>query len=286
MEHRHVFVAFLSFCMSLRLVLVCAKVQLPLPRLPPKPHIPQQTPLDARWYQGTATWYGEPEGSGSNGGACGYGKMVDVKPLKYRVSAAGPMLFKKGKGCGACYKVKCTDKELCAKRAVTVIITDECPGCPPVHFDLSGAAFGRMAVKGKNSHLRNKGRLPIIFKRISCLYPGKNMSFHVNEGSSPYWLSLRPEFVKADGEIGSMYLKQGDSTEWMPMTNLWGANWAVTKGPLKGPFSVRLITTTGKSFTSKNVIPHNFSPKASYISTGNGNPKRNVKPLATKKQLT
>ncbi|KAE9599859.1 hypothetical protein Lal_00046348 [Lupinus albus] len=254
MQRHRVFVAFFSlcFCSSLRLMLVCAK---------------DEEPLDKGWYRGTATWYGEPEGSGSTGGACGYGPMVNEKPFMYRVSAAGPKLYKKGKGCGACYKVKCRDKEMCAKRAVTVIITDECPGCPPVHFDLSGAAFGRMAVEGKNGHLRNKGRLPIIFKRVSCQYPGKEISFHVNDGSSPHFLSVLVKFVRGDGEISSMYLQQGGSKEWMPMTNLWGANWAITKGPLKGPYSLRIITNTGKSFTSKNVIPNNFSPKTTYTAS-------------------
>lgn len=91
----------------------------------------------------------------NSGGACGYGTLVDVKPLKGRVAAVGPVLFKKGEGCGACYKVKCLDRSICSKRAVTVIITDECPGCRTdrTHFDLSGSAFGRMAVVGENGQL-------------------------------------------------------------------------------------------------------------------------------------
>ena len=105
------------------------------------------------------------------GGACGYGTMVDVKPLKARVGAVGPVLFKNGEGCGACYKVKCLDPSICSKRAVTVIITDECPGCPSdrTHFDLSGAAFGRMALGGENGQLRNRGEIPVIYRRYACI---------------------------------------------------------------------------------------------------------------------
>jgi len=80
---------------------------------------------------------------------------------------SGVMLFKKGEGCGACYKVKCLDHSICSKRAVTVIVTDECPGCPSdrTHFDLSGSAFGRMAFAGENGQLRNRGEIPVVYRR-------------------------------------------------------------------------------------------------------------------------
>jgi hypothetical protein len=69
--------------------------------------------------------------------------LVDVVPMKARVGAVSPVLFKNGEGCGACYKVRCLDSSICSRRAVT----DECPGgvCSGgrTHFDLSGAAFGR-----------------------------------------------------------------------------------------------------------------------------------------------
>lgn len=125
--------------------------------------------VDPHWHPATATWYGSPEGDGSDGGACGYGSLVDVKPFRARVGAVSPVLFKGGEGCGACYKVRCLDRSICSRRAVTVIITDECPGgyCSNgrTHFDLSGAAFGRMAVSGGGGQLRNRGELPIIYRR-------------------------------------------------------------------------------------------------------------------------
>lgn len=103
------------------------------------------------------------------GGACGYGSLVDVKPFRARVGAVSPVLFKGGEGCGACYKVKCLDESICSRRAVTVIITDECPGgyCSNgrTHFDLSGAAFGRMAVSGDGGELRNRGEISVIYRR-------------------------------------------------------------------------------------------------------------------------
>jgi hypothetical protein len=44
--------------------------------------------------------------------------------------------------------------------------------------------------------------------RTACKYGGKNIAFHVNEGSTPFWLSLLIEFEDGEGDIGSMQLKQ------------------------------------------------------------------------------
>ncbi|KAJ6878171.1 hypothetical protein NC651_030802 [Populus alba x Populus x berolinensis] len=226
---------------------------------------------DLHWKPATATWYGSPDGDGSDGGACGYGSLVDVKPLRARVGAVSPILFKNGEGCGACYKVRCLDKSICSERAVTIIVTDECPGgyCSNghTHFDLSGAAFGHMAISGENGQLRNRGEIPVIYRRTPCKYPGKNIAFHVNEGSTDYWLSLLVEFEDGDGDVGSMHIREAGGTEWLEMNHLWGANWCVIRGPLKGPLSVKLTTlSTGRTLSARDVIPRNWVPKATYTS--------------------
>ncbi|KAJ6349002.1 hypothetical protein OIU77_006564 [Salix suchowensis] len=243
---------------------------------------------DLHWKPATATWYGSPEGDGSDGecslyvpgivfpicdfgaafffildlffsvfmvvklgdlthfsprplawyklmgkeGACGYGSLVDVKPLRARVGAVSPVLFKNGEGCGACYK-----------------------------------PFGRMAISGENGLLRNRGILPVIYRRTPCKYPGKNIAFHVNEGSTDYWLSLLVEFEDGDGDVGSMHIREAGGTEWLEMTHVWGANWCIVRGPLKGPFSVKLTTlATGRTLSAREVIPRNWAPKATYTS--------------------
>ncbi|XP_059663148.1 expansin-B3 isoform X2 [Cornus florida] len=248
----------LLFSLCLLVVVVVAVSPKPLHRL-----------SDPHWHPATATWYGDPNGDGSDGGACGYGSMVDVKPFRARVGAVSPVLFKGGEGCGACYKVKCLDKSICSRRAVTVIITDECPGCSGSrpHFDLSGAAFGRMAVAGNSNHLRDRGELSVIFRRTPCKYPGKNIAFQVNEGSTNYWLSLLVEFEDGDGDVGSMHIREASSSEWLEMSHLWGANWCIIGGPLRGPFSVKLTTlSTATTLSARDVIPRSWSPKATYTS--------------------
>ncbi|KAL6538266.1 Expansin-B16 [Orobanche gracilis] len=226
---------------------------------------------DPYWLPATATWYGSPEGDGSDGGACGYGPLVDVKPFRARVGAVSPVLFKDGEGCGACYKVRCGDRSLCSRRAATVIITDECPGgyCSNgrTHFDLSGAAFGRMAIAGEGGQLRNRGLITVFYRRTPCKYIRKNIAFHVNEGSTNYWLSLLVEFEDGDGDIGFMQIKQANSNKWLQMTHIWGANWCIIDGPLQGPFSIKLTTlSTRKTLSARDVIPSDWAPKVTYTS--------------------
>jgi hypothetical protein len=108
-----------------------------------------------------------------------------------------------------------------------------------------------------------------VFKytRTACKYGGKNIAFRVNEGSTNFWLSLLVEFEDGQGDIGSMQIKQANSVEWLDMKHVWGATWCLVRGPLVGPFSVRLTTLSAqKALTARDVIPRNWKPTATYTS--------------------
>lgn len=62
-------------------------------------------------------------------------------------------------------------------------------------------------------------------------------------------------------------IMQANSNEWMEMAHVWGATWCINGGPLEGPFSVKLTTlSTAKTLSARDVIPRNWSPKATYTS--------------------
>ena len=68
-------------------------------------------------------------------------------------------------------------------------------------------------------------------------------------------------------EIATWMWMQANSAQWQDMQHIWGATWSLTPGPLVGPFSVRLTTLSGKqTLTAQDVIPKNWTPKATYTS--------------------
>ncbi|XAR54154.1 hypothetical protein NMG60_11029171 [Bertholletia excelsa] len=232
---------------------------------------------DYNWSPAVATWYGSPTGAGSDGGACGYQNDVDQPPFSSMVSAGGPSLFKSGKGCGACYQVKCMADAACSGTPVTVVITDECPGGPcisdPVHFDLSGAAFGAMAVSGRADQLRQAGVVQIQYKRVECSYPGVPVAFHVDAGSNANYFAVLVEHEDGDGDLSAVDLKEAPDTDaWLPMKQSWGAVWNLdSSAALRAPFSIKLIDESGRTLVAENVIPTDWQPGKTYRSIVNFN---------------
>ncbi|XP_021887094.1 putative expansin-B2 [Carica papaya] len=236
---------------------------------------------DSDWSPAAATWYGSPTGAGTDGGACGYGPTVDQPPFSAMVSAGGASLFKEGKGCGACYQVKCTsdDNKVCSGNPVSVVITDNCPGGPcasdSIHFDLSGTAFGAMANSDDADQLRNAGVLKIQYRKVECNYPQKTVTFHIDSGSNSNYFATLIEYEDGDGELAGVELKQAlDSDTWLPMQQSWGAVWKLDSGStLRAPFSLRLTAMgTNDTLIVTAVIPAGWQPGQSYRSLVNFKP--------------
>lgn len=231
------------------------------------------------WYTAGATWYGSPNGAGSDGGSCGYGNIVSEAPFSSMVTGIGPSLYKSGKECGACYLIKCTNNPSCSRKTARVVITDFCPGgaclSDAAHFDLSGTAFGAMAIPGQEDKLRDAGVLKIRFARVPCDYSGKTIVFHVDQGSNPNYIAVVIEFEAGDGDLARVDLKQASSSdeanEWLEMNQSWGAVWQLNPGfELRPPLSIRLTSQySAQTLVAKNVIPVGWRPGATYRSVVN-----------------
>ncbi|XP_047077194.1 expansin-B11-like [Lolium rigidum] len=230
------------------------------------------------WLAGGATYYGAPNGDGSDGGACGYQSAVGSRPFSSMISAAGPSLYKEGKGCGACYEVKCdsASNSACSGQPATVVITDSCPGgaclVEAAHFDMSGTSMGAMAKPGMADKLRAGGILKIQYKRVPCKYPGVSIAFRVDQGSNPFYLEVLIEFEDDDGDLSAVDLMEANCGTWSPMAQNWGALYRLnsnTGKPLRGPFSLRLTSDSGRKLVVNNVIPASWAPGATYRSLVN-----------------
>ena len=222
------------------------------------------------WLAGGATYYGTPNGDGSDGGACGYQTAVGQKPFSSMIAAGSSSLFKGGKGCGACYEVKCTSSSACSDQPATVVITDESPSLgDAAHFDMSGTSMGAMAKPGMADKVRAAGRLKIQYRRVPCKYNGVNIAFRVDQGANPFYFEVLIEFEDDDGDLSAVELMEAGCGTWTPMVQNWGALWrfnSYTGKALKAPFALRLTSDSGRVLVANSVIPVGWKAGATYRS--------------------
>ncbi|XP_015689738.2 expansin-B8-like [Oryza brachyantha] len=230
--------------------------------------------VGAGWGNAKATWYGQANGAGpaDNGGACGF-KNVNQYPFMGMTSCGNQPLYKGGKGCGSCYRVRCSRHPACSGNAQTIAITDmNYFPLSQYHFDLSGTAFGRLAKPGRADDLRRAGIIDVQFERVACEFPGLKVGFHVEEGSSPVYLAVLVEYENGDGDVAQVELREagagaGAGAGWTAMRESWGSVWRLDSNHrLRAPFSIRIRSDSGKTLLAPNVIPLNWRPNTFYRS--------------------
>ncbi|GER33497.1 expansin B2 [Striga asiatica] len=223
------------------------------------------------WATTQATWYGAPNGFGSDGGACGYTTAVSSVPFSSIVTAIAPTLYDSGHGCGTCYLIKCSSSTHCSGNTVRVVATDECPGCDPNNhlFDLSGTSFGLMAISGQEDQLRKVGNLEIQYQMVECNYPGVDVAFRVDTGSNANYFAVAIEYEDGDGLTGVELRQSNTANEWLTMTQLWGSVWKVDlPNNYPSPFSIKLIQGDS-TIIAENVIPAKYATGKTYTSKVN-----------------
>ncbi|KAJ3689010.1 hypothetical protein LUZ61_018174 [Rhynchospora tenuis] len=231
------------------------------------------------WISASSTFYGDRQTSGpdDNGGKCGF-KKINLPPFNSMTSCGSDVTWKGGKGCGSCFLMKCTSHPQCSGEPILITITDECIGPEPpcgdavYHFDMSGIAFGKLALPGKEYVLHDAGRLATLVKRVPCNYKGRTINFHVEENSNPNYLALLTEYQNGEGDLSKLELKEAGSSTWTPMKQSWGKIWRLdSPHPLQAPFSIRMTTLGGKTLVANNAIPAGWKPMTKYDSKVNFN---------------
>ncbi|KAL8150262.1 hypothetical protein V2J09_020070 [Rumex salicifolius] len=206
------------------------------------------TPCDTCYHHSKAAYYSKA--SALSSGACGYGAVA----LNYyggHIAAASPSFYKEGDYCGACFEVRCMNRELCSKKGTNVVVTDfNKQKDNTTDLVLSSRAFRAMANSGMDTQLLKLGLVDVEFKRIPCEYKNKKLAVRVEEYSKyPNNLAITILFQAFTG-----------------LDRNHGAVWNTTKAPI-GPLQMRFVVTMGydgKNIWAQKALPAQWKPGMIY----------------------
>ncbi|CAN6293430.1 unnamed protein product [Urochloa humidicola] len=213
----------------------------------------------ADWSQGTATFYGGPDGSDTMGGACGYGNLYDAG-YGINNAALSETLFNDGASCGQCYVIICDTSRpggwYCKPGTwITISATNLCPAnyalpnggwCGPgrPHFDMSQPAW-------ENIGVFEAGIIPVMYQQVKCW---RNGGVRFSISGFNYFVLVNVQNLGGSGSVGAAWVK-GDRTGWIQMSRNWGANWQAQSDLVSQGLSFAVLSTGGQYIQFLNVVP-------------------------------
>ncbi|XP_008229528.1 PREDICTED: expansin-like B1 isoform X2 [Prunus mume] len=204
-----------------------------------------------------ASYYPNSEAQGTDS-ACGFGSF-GATINGGDVSAASD-LYRNGVGCGACYQVRCTNSRYCSDKGATVVITDQGSG-HNTDFILSKRAFSRMAqTTDAAASLLSLGVVDIEYRRVSCSYPGKNITIKIDENSNyPHYLAFVIYYQQGKNDITAVQLCETQNFACKLLDRSYGAVWTTTSPP-SGPLQIRMLFSD-EDGDENWVVPENNIPQ-------------------------
>ncbi|GMH23186.1 hypothetical protein Nepgr_025029 [Nepenthes gracilis] len=214
------------------------------------------------WKDAHATFYGNRDGSGTTGGACGYGDL-NGGGYGLQTTALSSSLWNNGATCGACYEIKCKNSpEWCKPGASSIVVTatNQCPpnyggqdgwcNPPREHFDLSQPAFLQIAeYKG--------GIVPVQYRRVPCKREG-GIRFTISPKSNPWFLLVLVWNVGGAGDVQSVMIKGSNGQPWREMKRNWGQYWETHDNLVGQSLTFRVRASDRRTSTSWHVAPKNW----------------------------
>ncbi|XP_065879446.1 expansin-like B1 [Euphorbia lathyris] len=212
--------------------------------------------------QSRATYSPISTGNGlSDSGACGFGSFGTT--INDGDVSSVSKLYRDGVGCGACYHVRCKYSKYCTSEGVRVVVTSS-GSSHNTDFILSRQAFARMALNSLAADaLFSQGVVDIEYKRVSCSYPGKNITIKIDENSHPpHYLAFAIWYQQGNKDITAVLLCENEDWGCKILDRSYGGIWTTTSVP-SGALSLRMLFSSeeGEDDEETWIIPLNTIPQ-------------------------